>query len=818
MKYVLALSAGAAVFAAVVFASSVSVNSHIEPEESPSVELGILELSPLGTEGGYAMPASGCSVVHRDCLATEYQCSGAGRSQTCSNVCTSYGTRYVNNCSLSASVETRRYTSSWSSYSGSNRNFAQGNQIQVRWRSDTSDGQNEDRISCSGSGFTMSGGADRSIGNAPGRTNINVTEPSYGNSATYSVNCRYYDLRASDSVRVTNVSSPPPPPAPTVSIEARNATAGGGWVPYNFSINTGQNIYIRWSSSNATACTFAPNSGSKLNWFNGWDSSGAGGTNGDDTTITEPAAGTSETYTVTCTGPGGSASDSILIYKRPAPSAPTGENAICTADGSQVTLSWNAMPNASRYLLRADNNHSSWSGYTCTNNLTYDADGDVCHQNVTSNSITINITPGSQMRWWVHSYGNGATSASGGANYVTCQDTTNFDLDPTTVSGVSDIGINDTLNFSTRVNNNGTFTSDNFLFRFRIEKESPWNSGTYVWHASPGLAVNESGIGPSPAGRDYNSSWTPSAAEYGNYRIRAEVNGTAGQGVTYADTNTGNNLTPSVAFSVTNACTDGIDNDGDGLTDLADPACPDGNGDGDPDCGASCDSGESGRPDLTADSVSPISTPIYGDDGDPASRVADNVQFVGVVGNEGESVSGSITYDFELDLGQNGSIDQTESGALSGGLSYSNTRTTSPVSFDGIPLGDHRIRFVVDPATGETDTSDNSTEDTIGWQNFTVEVVPTDGIPEIYADPRVIRADDDSSPDVTIIWDTDLYPTCSLNGPGLPSSAVSTDGNITGIDGSADIDLNNSATFTIDCGGGNEASVEVEVLPQLFEI
>ncbi len=260
---------------------------------------------------------------------------------------------------------------------------------------------------------------------------------------------------------------------------------------------------------------------------------------------------------------------------------------------------------------------------------------------------------------------------------------------------------------------------------------------------------------------------------------------------------TGLSCTPS-------ECHDGIDNDGDGLTDAEEPSCPGG--------GSGSDS-ESSDPDLIGVSASMLDAPVYADDGDPANRVADNVRFTGVIGNEGDSVLSSVTYDIDIDLGNDGSYELSGSGSLPGGVPYNSPQTANPVSFDGLEAGTHCVRIDVDPASGETDTSDNDSP----CAAFTIDLVPTDGIPDIYANPRVIRADDDNSPDLEISWDTDQYATCSLSGPGLPATANTSDLNQTGLDGSADIDLNNSATFSIDCGGGNDASVRVEVLPQLFE-
>ena len=84
------------------------------------------------------------------------------------------------------------------------------------------------------------------------------------------------------------VTPPPVTPAPTVTIS-----------PSSSSVPTGEEFTITWSSTNATSCTASGSwTGSK---------STAGSEN-----ITESTAG-SNTYTLTCTGAGGSTSESIIV-------------------------------------------------------------------------------------------------------------------------------------------------------------------------------------------------------------------------------------------------------------------------------------------------------------------------------------------------------------------------------------------------------------------------------------------------------------------------------------------------------------------------
>lgn len=53
------------------FATSEEQEVSAQADSGSSVELGILEFSPKGEAGGYAMPASGCSTTHTNCIRTE---------------------------------------------------------------------------------------------------------------------------------------------------------------------------------------------------------------------------------------------------------------------------------------------------------------------------------------------------------------------------------------------------------------------------------------------------------------------------------------------------------------------------------------------------------------------------------------------------------------------------------------------------------------------------------------------------------------------------------------------------------------------------
>ena len=148
-----------------------------------------------------------------------------------------------------------------------------------------------------------------------------------------------------------------PPPLPTADIKA-NGSDGPIIIPYN------TDATISWSSTNASSCLVSPD---------GWTGTSGSSPSGNLTS--------SKTYSLSCTGPGGDASDNVAVNVSPPPSpgdftlsvskdgtgtgtvtsAPLGINcgATCSAnyaDGTSVTLT--PTPDAGSTF-------TSWSG-ACT--------------------------------------------------------------------------------------------------------------------------------------------------------------------------------------------------------------------------------------------------------------------------------------------------------------------------------------------------------------------------------------------------------------------------------------------------------------------
>lgn len=122
---------------------------------------------------------------------------------------------------------------------------------------------------------------------------------------------------------VLNITSPP---LPTTDIKAR-PTGIGSYSDGPITINYNTAADLQWTSTNATSCTAS----------NAW--SGAKATSGTESTGNLTS---SKTYTLTCTGPGGSASDTLTINVNSPPSVSV-KTAIwnCCADSLNPDLSWN---------------------------------------------------------------------------------------------------------------------------------------------------------------------------------------------------------------------------------------------------------------------------------------------------------------------------------------------------------------------------------------------------------------------------------------------------------------------------------------------
>jgi len=175
---------------------------------------------------------------------------------------------------------------------GANMSFTTTDEVTVNIKANGSDGPITIPYDSSATLTWISGNADSCVASGAwsgsratsgSRSTGNITS-----SGTYTITCEGPRGSASDSVRV-NVEGKMH--EPTVNIKA-NGSNGPITIPYNSSAT------ITWSSSNAESCVAS----------GAW--SGSRATSGSRSTGNITSSGT---YTITCEGPGGSASDSVRV-------------------------------------------------------------------------------------------------------------------------------------------------------------------------------------------------------------------------------------------------------------------------------------------------------------------------------------------------------------------------------------------------------------------------------------------------------------------------------------------------------------------------
>lgn len=323
-SYNLALLFGLTVFAlslTALFVGSrvIAGNDHVTATESDSVELGLLELSPSGEAGGYAMPASGCAVVH----------SGT-----------------VTDCEIVASLDGRkqRADGTWGDYHDNRREIYLGQEVQLRWDTTYNNLNGESgawdssQVTCVGeiedpndSSRTFPG-SDFDTGGARTGNDQNIVEPdAAGEWRNYFVNCSYYNLSDRNRFQVRATSTP------TVELELDDNP-----VVYGDSTN------LRWYVMGADTCTASGDwSGSKDPSF-GVESTG------------QILDGNGQTYTLTCSNAMASASETVTLAVDPPP-APTinlsaSPNPI--AYDTSSTLTWTV----SGYIQSCGTDAGPWPG------------------------------------------------------------------------------------------------------------------------------------------------------------------------------------------------------------------------------------------------------------------------------------------------------------------------------------------------------------------------------------------------------------------------------------------------------------------------
>ena len=275
---------------------------------------------------------------------------------------------------------------------------------------------------------------------------------------------------------------PPPPPSPpascslTLDKNAVNSSPGSG-------------TYLRWSTSNANSWVYI----SPIGYV---------GTSGS----TYVAPSSSTTYSCEAYGSGGTDgwhNATLTVY--PPPPEPTGQTYTCSADGTSVTFSWNAVntPSLVGYPLRLDDTTADgcsiapyYHSWYCNapNELEIDWQAPYQNQTITATSYTAPIVPGRSYRWWVHSL----ASPDGSVNYAWSTTTAHpFSCSPPTEPANTSAG-----NYSCSAD--GTQATISW---------GPSTGATSYALRVDDTAVNCGGVsGPNNNGGCRQQWWTPSAS------------------------------------------------------------------------------------------------------------------------------------------------------------------------------------------------------------------------------------------------------------------------------------------------------------------
>ena len=299
-----------------------------------------------------------------------------------------------------------------------------------------------------------------------------------------------------------------------------------------------------------------------------------------DQTIYQPYGGsfsftatTTKTYIYSGTNSNGTnASSAIVTVTTPLPSTPTGLTSSCNAAGTQVTLSWTPVAEASSYNVRlnytANDTGSCSGGWNCATPPDYSSNG------TTTTSSKYLVTTGAAYQWWVHSVNGNGTSATSTIASVTCSGQSDLTISggvTVTAGTPATAGIPVTLS-STVLNSGSGSTGAGFATRFERATDSAGTNATTIGTYTRGSAVAAGGSFAATLDYTFPSSLSP---------VTWYVRACADSGGVITESNEGNNCAGSwtaISFAASPQCANGQDDDSDSLTDYGggagnDPGC-----------------------------------------------------------------------------------------------------------------------------------------------------------------------------------------------------------------------------------------------------
>ena len=236
----------------------------------------------------------------------------------------------------------RRRRRAFSTFSASPTTIVVGQASTLAWSTTNA-------TSCTASGGTGSDGWNGSVGTSSAGTSTGAI--STAGNYVYTLTCTGPGgTGAPQSVAVDVTAAPP---LPTIY----------GFTVSPSTVETGQSAVATWSTANATSCNASGGSGS-----DGWG--GTVPTSSTGTTIGPVAVAGNYTYTLTCTGAGGtSAPSSAGLTATTAPVPPAigsfSASPVAVQTGGSTTLSWTST-NATTCTAGGGTGSDGWSGTVAT--------------------------------------------------------------------------------------------------------------------------------------------------------------------------------------------------------------------------------------------------------------------------------------------------------------------------------------------------------------------------------------------------------------------------------------------------------------------
>ena len=319
----------------------------------------------------------------------------------------------------------------------------------------------------------------------------------------------------------------------------------------------GSSTTLSWSSTSATSCI------------------GTGFSTGNATSgsvSVTPASST--TYSIECTGPVGSATDSELVtVSTPVPGTPTGLLASCSPGGTSVNLSWDPTSYAVAYYIRI----TPTNGGSCPAGFQVAPwDSSQCIPNpdwYTSTSISnYSVSPNTAYTMWVYAANGAGYSATPGSVSFNCAG--QADLTSTTGSGAT-ILAGGAFTASATIRNIGTGSTgvgfENILQVCNVGGSPLCN----IYYDKYAVSANTLAAGASQV---ISRTTTLNTAGAYNYRYCADADTLWNSTISESDEdhNCGDWVGVTVNTNPANnpQCSNTTDDDGDGSTDYpADLGC-----------------------------------------------------------------------------------------------------------------------------------------------------------------------------------------------------------------------------------------------------